>query len=539
MYRIMLADDEGLVLESLKMIIKKNFKDIFEIETAKTGRSVIELAERFRPDIVIMDIQMPGINGMDAIEEIQKFSSHTIFIVLSAFDKFDHAKRAIDLNVLEFLTKPFNANKIVQVLEKAMKRINEEKYKREIELKNREKLESVVPIIESSLIYNIVFQEDYSEIAYNAKQLLGIEQDYGYMMVIECREDAERDNMTNHVGIAVRVQKYYQIIREIVKEFFDGVVGPVMANRIVVFVPCEIENEEYSERIKNIEQARGMAHKLKNRVDIIFKVGIGAIRPTVNILESYKEAVRAVSESKQTVTHIKDLTGMQKEVKAYPIEVEKLMLKNLRNHSTSAMMSEANILYDWIVERYKSHEEEIKNKLWEIIIIAKREVIGERGISCRQETEWEEAVKVIDEINIEGIRQASIGQELRRSFIQILTTLSEQMLKYKEDGESQIIREAKAYIETHVYKDISLDLVAKQINISPYYFSKIFKEETGKNFIDYITDIRIEKAKQLLKDKALSIKEICIGVGYKDPNYFSRLFKKSVGFTPTEYREEA
>ena len=70
-------------------------------------------------------------------------------------------------------------------------------------------------------------------------------------------------------------------------------------------------------------------------------------------------------------------------------------------------------------------------------------------------------------------------------------------------------------------------------------FEQIFKEEIGENFIDYITNIRIERAKKLLRDKTLSIKEICMEVGYKDPNYFSRLFKKSVGFTPTEYREEA
>lgn len=89
MYRILLVDDEGIVLNSLEFIIEKNFSGSYEMETAKTGRGAIESAEHFRPDIVFMDIQMPGINGIDAMREIRKFSPNVIFVVLTAYDKFD------------------------------------------------------------------------------------------------------------------------------------------------------------------------------------------------------------------------------------------------------------------------------------------------------------------------------------------------------------------------------------------------------------------------------------------------------------------
>lgn len=120
MYKIMLADDEGIVIDSLKYIIEKNFKDQCIIESAKTGRSVIELAERIRPDIAFMDIQMPGINGIEAMKEIKKVSPSTILIVLSAYDKFDYAKESINLGVLEYLNKPVNKNVIINVIKKAM-----------------------------------------------------------------------------------------------------------------------------------------------------------------------------------------------------------------------------------------------------------------------------------------------------------------------------------------------------------------------------------------------------------------------------------
>lgn len=97
MYRILLADDEGIVLNSLEFIIEKNFKGQYELEKAKTGRSAIELAERFRPDVIFMDIQMTGINGIEAMREIKESLPGVIFVVLTAYDKFDYARESINL----------------------------------------------------------------------------------------------------------------------------------------------------------------------------------------------------------------------------------------------------------------------------------------------------------------------------------------------------------------------------------------------------------------------------------------------------------
>ena len=163
MYKIMLADDEGIVIDSLKFIIEKEFGDECQIEYAKTGRSVIELAENYRPDIAIMDIQMPGINGIDAMKEIRANNKNVIFIVMSAYDKFDYAKEAIKLGVMEYITKPMEKSKIIAALQKAMGKIDKERMKRSNDLLIREKLETVVPIIESGLIYNMLFQEHFTE----------------------------------------------------------------------------------------------------------------------------------------------------------------------------------------------------------------------------------------------------------------------------------------------------------------------------------------------------------------------------------------
>ena len=114
MYRILLADDEGIMLESLKKIIETEYGNECEIHCAKSGRVVVEMAQAYPPDICFMDIQMPGISGIQAIREIQKFNSSAVFVIITAYDKFNYAKEAVNLGVQEFLTKPVNKKVILE-----------------------------------------------------------------------------------------------------------------------------------------------------------------------------------------------------------------------------------------------------------------------------------------------------------------------------------------------------------------------------------------------------------------------------------------
>ena len=108
----------------------------------------------------------------------------------------------------------------------------------------------------------------------------------------------------------------------------------------------------------------------------------------------------------------------------------------------------------------------------------------------------------------------------------------------KEEQSVSVVERARKYIDSKYNKDISLDDVSREVDISPYYFSKIFKEETGQTFVEYVTEIRMNRAKELLSFTDMSMKEICCEIGYSDPNYFSRSFKKNTGLTPTEYKEK-
>ena len=527
-YRIMLADDEGIVIDSLKFIIEKEYGDSCEIQYAKTGRSVIELAEKFRPDIAIMDIQMPGINGIDAMKEIRQTNKNVVFIVMSAYDKFDYAKESIKLNVLDYITKPMDRKKIINVLNSAMNMVEQERERRSRDLLVKEKLETVVPIIESGLIYNILFQEYFQEDIENYKMVLSMTESFGYMIAIVCGDSQEGNHMTNAVGSSVRMQNHYQEVRECVKEYLGGMIGTVMGNKIAVLVPYSESSMTYNNRIELIDKSRELARYMRKKIGISFRIGIGATKELKNMRESYNEALDALVNTTGSVAHVEDLPIGCDYEEDYPISIEKKLFEEIEKGNVNDASLTARNFYNWMEEAYPNDLMNIRLKILEFVLWAEHIAYEKGGMTYRFSSR---------EDYLPSLMQMSDHEKLREWFVKQVESACRNILLKRAEKSNSIIELSKEYIKNNYSKDLSLDEVSRTVNISPYYFSKIFKDETGENFIEYLTNIRIENAKTLLDSGEYAMKEICTMVGYADPNYFSRSFKKNVGVTPTEYKE--
>lgn len=529
MYKIMLADDEGIVIDSLRFIIEKEFGDMCRIEYAKTGRSVIELAENYRPDIAIMDIQMPGINGIDAMREIRENNQNVIFIVMSAYDKFDYAKEAIHLGVLEYITKPMEKTRIVSVLKRAMEQIDKDRKKRSNDLLIKEKLETVVPIIENGLIYNLLFQEHFSEDIENYKSLLGIEQNYAQLLAVVWGDTQEGSHMTNAVGSSVKIVQQDRVVRECLKEAFPGsIVGTPMGNKLAVILPCDMEQAEYNERIDMIEKARELARELRRKTDISFRIGISSVTLLEEMRDAYKGALNALVMTTGSVAHVDDLPIGCQYADNYPIHMEKRLFAEVENGEVENAMTTAESYFDLISQNENGSLMNVRLKVLEFALFAEHIAYESGGMVYNFRSREDYLPTIMGFTDISSIK-AWFLQKIREAVHNVSTKATETSMG--------IIETAKEYIQANYSKDISLDDVSRQVNISPYYFSKIFKEDMNEGFIEYLTGIRMEKAKELLSTTDYSMKEICSMVGYADPNYFSRSFKKNVGVTPTEYKE--
>ncbi len=531
MYRILLADDEGIVINSLSIIISKNYEGQFEVETAKSGRMAIEVAEHFRPDIIFMDIQMPGINGIEAMKEIRNILPSVIFIVLTAYDKFDYAKEAIGLGVIDYLNKPYNQKAIVSVIDRAVEELDARREKRRQDLQTKERLETVVPIIENGFISSIIFQEPFEEDIENYRTLLGLEADYGYIATVMFGEVQKGNYLTNAVGSAVKAQTvYYTKVRDILKDTFPGaVVGSISSNRIPVFVPRSGMSMDYTERTELIEKSRVAVRQMRNATDIQYRIGIGGIKKLKNCYESYEEATKALYSSKGSVAHVDDLPIAVSYEESYPADLEKDIFEKLEEGDVDGCILCSGQFFDWMCEKYSDDMMSVKLKALEFVLRAERDMYRSGGHLYEFESRKDYLSDIVNFSSME---------ELRTWFIDKMKNAAANMTTGSIDHTHYLIREALQYIDDNVGKDISLNEISEKLNISSYYFSKLFKEETNEGFVEYLTKRRVDKAKEMLKDPARSIKEVGSSCGYSDPNYFSRIFKKSTGMTPTEYKEK-
>lgn len=529
LYRILIADDEAIMLESMKMTIKQMLDNNCEIMLAKSGRTVIEISESFQPDIVFMDIQMPGINGIEAMREIRNSNRSVIFIVVTAYDKFTYAREALGLGVYEYLTKPVMKRTLMDCVNKAIKEVDIRHEKRIQELKIKEKLEIVVPIIESGFIYTMLIEDDYNGEKEHYRDLLSIDTDYGFCMILELGDSILEGHLTNTVGAGMKAQKQYKVIRSIIKEHFNCICGAIMSNRIVICIPYNTAEMVYEERVEVISKARNMIIQLSKKIDLSFKVGIGGVKEFQHLFESYKGAGKALQKGNRKVAHIDDLETECLYEDTYPVELEKKLFKAVENGDSLLAKANADEFYKWMVNTYPDSEMDIKLKVIEFILISEKNAFeqGDLKYTFKYRSNY-----------LSQVLGMKCDDNLRQWFLDKIVIACNYVKNSQERHNEGIVDKAKKYIEDNYMHNISLEDVSRSISVTPYYFSKVFKEETNTTFIEYLGNLRINKAKRMLLSSNLSMKEICRETGYKDPNYFSRIFKKVEGRTPSEYREQ-
>ncbi|MBP3218515.1 MAG: response regulator [Lachnospiraceae bacterium] len=522
MFRILIADDEGIMRESIRNTIQSNFASDCEIQTVRTGREVVEQCATFRPDIAFVDIQMPGLSGIQAIQEVRKTDPSILFIIITAYDRFSYAQEAVNLGVMEYITKPVNKKKIVDVCVRAMHQVEEMRRKRSDDLRVREKLEIVQPMIEVAFINNLL-QEDRGGTMRDYLDMLDIQEDYGFFCVLEFGDGDSSGNFTNAVGSNVKMNQSYQELKNTVRDYLDCIVGPLMGNRIPLFIASVQDRMPYEQRVEMITRVRSLLRRLESDHELSFRSGIGDVHSIEEASASFKEAVRCLRQGEGHVVHIMDLSAAAKTSEEYPYALEQKFIQHGMMADAESACACAEELLEWTQQH---NPDELAMRALTLVIHLQQKAMENGLMQSGQELKGASLMELSD----------ASGAQVQQWLSGKIRTICEDISSRKQRESENVVSRAAAYIREHYAEEITLDEVSRLVDISPYYFSKLFKQETGENFIEYLTYIRIEKAKEYLANPRYSIKEVCIMCGYSDPNYFSRIFKKYVGKTPSEYR---
>ncbi|CQR57112.1 response regulator [Paenibacillus riograndensis] len=438
MYRLLIADDEPLEREGLELTVERSMPGIFRFIHAGNGRKAIECAEEHRPHIVILDINMPGIGGLEALRELKERLPDTRFVLVTAYDYFAYAQEALSLGAKEYILKPAKREQIIGTLKRLISEIEREKQLRAEELELRHKMSQLLPLVENELALILMVDQTADSTASQLSEWLDFPLDQGSAIVVA---------FEGHPSLQEK-KKIYDHFRSFVKIHSSAsIVSSLIDHHLVIFVRKPLSMGENDWRERNKEIARQLFELASQQTGIQAAVGIGSLRRgEEGFRESYFEAVFA--------------STLQEHGEAY------------------------------------SHFEELKR-------------IGSPH------------------------DPGPISTAPQQSYvISALHRIREQ----REEQTLTVLGRAKKYIGERYTDDLSLEEVADYVHLNPHYFSKIFKQEYGETFIDFVTRLRIDKAISLIGEGRLSLKEVSFEAGYKDPNYFSRVFKKITGVSPTEFR---
>ncbi|NCA99203.1 MAG: response regulator [Clostridia bacterium] len=520
MYKILLSDDEQIVLDSLSFIIQQHYGDECQVTVARTGREAITQAELIHPDLAIMDINMPGINGIDAIKTIRETSPGTQFILLTALDKFDYAKQAVSLGVLEYLMKPFNKKRIVETMDTALALVDARRQKRLSELAMREKLENVRSILETGFFYSVIFADEQEEEIRRYLELLDLPSPNGLFLTLEFGERHPDGLMPNRIGQHMRLNRDFNSLRESIKLAAPCLVGPLLLNRIVVFLPVEADFPGSRDTVEQIFQ------RVARDSGVDLRMGISSlVESTAQFHDAYRESLLALQQTPTgELRFFPDLLPLLNTgSKGYLDWLETSFLQAIRQGDSELASQYLNQVFTSLETVDPADLPVLRGKALEWLILAARQNdSGKDGPG--------------NPVDLDLVLQAASIQELRQVTQDKIRDLAIQMSGVRGRPVSDIIAAAKKLIDENYAGNVSLESVAESIALSPHYFSRLFSSQVGKTFIDYLTDLRMAKACQLLREGRLSIKEVSSAIGYTDPNYFSRIFKKIIGQTPTEYR---
>lgn len=528
MYRLLIADDEQLEREAIGLIIRENFSGLFEICEAANGLEVVDLALSFKPDLIFLDIKMPGISGLQAASQINGVLPKARIIIVTAYHYFNYAKEALSLGAVDYITKPAPPETVVATVKRVIADIESLHFKESLEQERERRLKQITGYFEDDLLVLIAYGEigdkeiaEYFEIlnlkyqAFLAVAAAICYQNSPGEIVSEIEKRVLKQNLVDWLKGYFQKAGHHAFIRSIGPEIF-------------ILLLLEENADEYQSRLMGMQFFTELKEALWEELQIPLNIGIGSSCISARrIYQAFLQAKYALhyETSPGSIISFGDIQKDHQRT-IYPVNWEKRLYQSILQGDLHHSLKLLDDLLNWFQENV-SHLEVFQQKVYELLLILMRETIMNTNFT-EYNPDTEELRKSINSI--------ANHEDICRFAKDFLTQKIAEINALKTSRANALLKMAIEFMEQNYQKDLSLEDVSSLVQISPFYLSKMFKKEIGENFIDYLTGIRIQKAKEFLANPVLTIKDICYQVGYRDPNYFARVFKKITGITPTEYQ---
>lgn len=511
-YKILIVDDESIERDAIKFVLKKEALFDFECFEAVNGQDAISNAALNVPDIILMDIQMPGLNGIEAAKIIKKITPDCKIIFLTAYDEFNYAHEAIKLGVQDFILKPATNEHFMGVVDKTVALLRAEKEKRLRKEAIELKLEQVTKYLEYEFLTSLINGDIEESQGKEYLEFNGLSFHWGMGVVISTKVDSEA--VPSMLRLQILRKRYLERLEAKLDLMIKHKYSLILRDYIYIFVLGDTETELLQVQKKIRESINETSMSFAEDYKFYTDFGIG---DPCNKLDSLWKSFWLAKGNCNKRQPIKESMNEQH---------LKGLVKSLQDQDEEKLTYYTELIFENISCSVKTMEY-FRIKLYEQFILIR---------DWLSDIIFEDPMQTFDLFN----QTMKIGTEheakcLLRDFCY---QYMEMINKQKSDKSSIILDQLIVYINMHYAENLTLDQLSSVCYLSPSYISKVFKKQLNTNFIDYLSSVRIKVAKRLMKNPELSMKEISSEIGYVDPNYFTRVFKKYEGMTPSEYRSK-
>lgn len=510
MFKVLIIDDEPIVRKGIVNIINWKALGCEVVDEASNGLEGIEKIKQHLPDIILTDINMPEVDGLEMIKQTLDLIPWSKIIILTGFREFDYIQEALKLGASEYLLKPSKIDEITTAIKKACLEL-EYQNKRDENLKALEEhFNKSIPILKEKLLHDMMFATNLNEEELEEEMsLYNIEID-GYIVVsVDLVHKSEVDIYQKQLYKIGIKNAFLDIFSD---QFKCESINITQSRLIFIIQPKTLAHDFETDIHKKAESFQVM---IKSCFDIDMTLGVSTVgHGWTTINSKMKECEQAL---KYKVYFGEDALILYDDIKNLSLVEDDYSILELTKDIASAIkIGNENLLGEMNKKLfdYMTHMNDYK-KVYEDLI-----------------SDLEEKPRI--EINLEGENL----HDIHMAYV----SRAEELLKKNKDHNiknlSMVLKQSLEYIHENYQESISLQDVADYTFVSIYYLSRMFKKELGKNFVDYLGEYRIEKAKHYLKDYELKTYEVAELVGISDPHYFSKIFKKYAGETPTEFRSK-
>ncbi len=536
MLKIMIVDDEPLLRMALKNLVDWEANGFRMLPDASNGDNAIDLIKTEAPNILLTDIKMPGMNGVELIKYLQDNYPQVKTVVLSNYDDFSYVKEALLHGAADYILKAnITPEKLINTINVLKDKFILDEYQEKESLKRENEVKRNFDWLRNEFLKNLVIGKisTFEEIQfYNNYYETGMKEGKYIVCTLIADEWAELNGKYSGEEIHILQNTINTILGEVIQ--FDKIFFPYNINHyvLVIYMDCFSENSFISSIYEALSRFQTAVLRYTN---ISFTVGISGIKEKLQEIhiahkESIQAAVYKFYKGSGKIYKLGDIT-----LKDEDPGVKWINKENIRAIKDSLERGKMDCIDKILEECFADIEQNqyditlVKQFFTDFIIFIRNSLIEHAE---KYEADIERVEKISNQFNM-----CETYSEAKNTLLMYTAGIESSLNKWNTMQYSEIVSKAVQNISANYDKNLTLNSVADSINVNSSYLSRLFLKETGQNFIDYLTDIKVKKAMSFLIGSNLSVQEVGEKVGYQNPKYFNRVFKKLAGVSPNQYRK--